>query len=279
MLAAVLASLLTAAAASPPSSGPTLAREDTMHTEVPPVLVSAPRVTLNEILDRVARGEARRDSMLSDETFVATFRVVHGLDDQKGPRILAETIARVYKKKPGRVRTVTLRHYEETKDPKKKKKVQVRFRADTDEEIVNFAFRPEARRDFKYRILGRDLVGNHLIYRIAFEPKSPLDPSQPSGVVWVDTNEFVIIRQEVSFARSPAPLFIKGVDRMVIERQNVEGYWVLWRVLMRVETTISIPKFGKAFDVSILFDQYAINHGIDDAIFNAKQTDSSVETE
>ena len=35
------------------------AREDTMHTEVPEVLVTAPRITLDEILDLVARGEAR----------------------------------------------------------------------------------------------------------------------------------------------------------------------------------------------------------------------------
>ena len=38
-----------------------------MRTSVPEVLVSAPRVTLDEILDRVGRGEARRDSLLADQ--------------------------------------------------------------------------------------------------------------------------------------------------------------------------------------------------------------------
>ena len=62
-----LALWLALAATAPASPGPTLAREDTLHTEVPEVLVRAPRVTLAEILDRVARGEARRESLLTDQ--------------------------------------------------------------------------------------------------------------------------------------------------------------------------------------------------------------------
>jgi hypothetical protein len=146
--------------------------------------------------------------------------------------------------------------------------VKIRFRAEMDEEIVNFAFRPEARRDFRYRIRSRDLIGDHVVYRIEFEPRSTLDPSEPSGEVWVDTNDFVIVRQEVRFRRSPAPLFIRGVDRMVIERQNVSGHWVLWRVLMRVRATLPLPNVGKTFDVSLQLDQYEINTGIPDAFFS-----------
>jgi len=269
MLTAPALLLISLIATTPASPGPTLAREDTMFTELPEVLVHAPRVTLDEILERVARGEARRDSLLRDQTFTATFRLVRGVAGGKTPEVLSETVARVYKKRPDRVRSVVLRRW--TKDTKKNASVQMNFRSRMDEEVVNFAFRPEARRDFKYKILGRDLVGNHLIYRIAFEPRSPLDPSEPSGLVWVDTNDFVIVRQEVSFRRSPAPLFIKDVDRMVIERRNVGGHWVLWRVLMRVETMIPLPSVGRSFDFSLLLDQYLINSGIDDSIFDPKR--------
>ena len=77
----------------------------------------------------------------------------------------------------------------------------------------------------------------------------------------------MIVRQEVTFDRSPVPLFIKGVDRMVIERRQVDGHWVLSRVLMRIESTLPLPRVGHSFDMSLLFDQYAINSGLDDSLF------------
>jgi hypothetical protein len=268
---------LPATAPPPPTDapGPTVAVEDTMHTSVPEVLVRAPRVTLAEILDRVARGEARRDSLLKDESFRAVVRLVtNPAGSAKPPEIESETVVRVYKKRPDRARSVTLRQWERHPDKKDKdgeQSVNIRFRSDMSEEIVNFAFRPESRRDYRYRIVGRDLAGNHLIYRIAFEPRSPLDPERPSGVVWVDTNDFVIVRQEVDFTHSPVPIFLKGVHRMVIERTRVDAYWVLNRVMMRVELTFAVPKFGRTFDVGIAYDDYAINSGLPDSLFTEKR--------
>jgi hypothetical protein len=263
-----LATLAAGPARPAPSRGPTLAVEDTMHTEVPPVLVTAPRVTLDEILARVARGERRRDSLMTDQTVLVTARLVRNADGRRPPEVITETVARVYKRKPDKVRTQVLRSY--VADQKKGKsglRVEMRPTAGMDEEIVNFAFRPEARRQFRYRILGRDLVGGHLIYRIAFEPRSLLDPTTPRGQVWIDTNEFVIVRQEIAFDRSPAPPFLKGVDRVVIERGNVDGFWVLRRVLMRAEAGIPLPKVGRSFDFTLRFDDYAINQGLPDSLF------------
>jgi hypothetical protein len=259
---------LSALFAAPPSSpGPTLAHEDTMRTAVSEVLVRAPRITLNEILDRVAHGESRRDSAIVDQSFTATFRIVR---DVKGdhPEMVAETVARVYRKRPNRVRTVVLRQWESAK--KKRARVDINFRPDMSEQIVNFAFRPSARLEYRYRIEGRDLAGNHLIYRIAFEPRSTLDPSLPSGLVWVDTNDFVIVRQEVKYGRSPVPLFIKDVDRMVIEREKINGHWLLRRVLLRAGSSLPLFPLGRSFDISLLLDQYAVNSGLDDALFDAR---------
>ncbi len=263
-----------AGAPAPLPAGPTVAREDTLYTSVPEVLVHAPRVTLDEILDRVARGEARRESLITDQSFRATLRLVanpargrFGPDSAAGhgPRLLRETVAQVYRKRPDRVRTVVLREWKAR--PGEKDPFRVSFGPDMGEELVNFAFQPGARRDFKYHIAGRDLLGDHLIYRIAFEPRSRLDPSIPSGLVWVDTNDFVIVRQEVRFDRSPVPLFLKQVNRMVIERERQEGTWVLSRVLLRAETTLPLPQLGRSFDVGIQFDQYAINAGLPDSLF------------
>jgi hypothetical protein len=254
-----------ASAASSESRGPTLAVEDTLHTEVPEVLVNAPRVTLDEILDRVARGDARRDSMLKDVVFTATMRVVRNpASDQ--PQLFAERVSRVYRKGEDQVRTVTLRRWD-AKPPKRGDSPDMTFSAGNGEEIVNFAFRPAARKNFRYHIVGRDLLGDHLIYRIAFEPRSLLGTPDPGGVVWVDTRDFIIVRQELDFTRSPTPLILKGIDRAVIERQEVDGYWVLKRLLMRATFTIPIPRFGRAFDIAVQFDDYRINQGIDDTVF------------
>jgi hypothetical protein len=266
LIPAALAAVLAVAA---PSTGPTLAVEDTMHTEVAPVLVRAPRVTLAEILDRVARGEARRDSLMRDQSFLLTMRLLSGTaETARPPLLLQETVARVYKRKhPDESRTQLLRSYQAKSKKPGKVTFNVSVGPNMNEDIVNFAFQPEARRDFRYRILGRDVAGNHLIYRIGFEPRSLLDPSMPRGTVWIDTNDFVIVRQEVGFDRSPAPPLIKNIDRMVIERENLDGYWVLRRVLMRAESSVPLPHLGRSFDMSLQFDQYAINTGLPDSLF------------
>lgn len=257
--------LVAAAAVAPgPGSGPTLAREDTMHTELPEVLVHAPRVTLDEILDRVARGEARRESLLADQAFTVTFRMVRAAAGDQPAALMEERVVRIYKKRPGRLRSVTLRAW---RDQPRRGEVKLRFSPSMGEQVVNFAFRPAARRDYRYRIVGRDLVGGHVVYRIAFEPRSRLSRSEPSGVVWVDTNEFVIVRQEVRFDRSPAPILIKDLARMVVERREVAGHWVLSRVLMRAEIQVPFPGLGRAFDLSIHYDDYRINAGLADSLF------------
>jgi hypothetical protein len=265
MLTLVLASL--AFLATPPATGPTLAVEDTMHTAVPEVLVNAPRVTLDEILDRVARGEARRDSLLDDQQFTFTLRAMGHIRGKKGPQVLMENVRRVYRKRPDKVRSVLLREYEYKEDPKKRDAVRAEFSSNMSEEIVNFAFRPEARRDYRYHIESRAVVGDHVVYRIAFEPRSRLDFENPSGLVWVDTNDFVIVREELNFDRSPAPLILKGIDRVVIERMRVGEYWVLKRVLLRMSMTIPMPRLGRSFDLSLLYSDYALNQGIDDSMF------------
>src|SRR5437667_12469972 len=106
LMANALAVALALGQPAPARSGPTMAREDTMHTEVPEVLVAAPRVTLDEILDRVAHGEARRESLLTDQAFTATFRIVRERTGMTDQALISATIARAYKKRPDHVRSV-----------------------------------------------------------------------------------------------------------------------------------------------------------------------------
>jgi len=268
----LLTSLLVLAAPGPLPQGPVLAREDTMHTEVPEVLVMAPRVTLDEILDRVARGEARRDSLMHDQVFTAALRVFHRPRGSRETQLYEESVWRVYKRKPASVRALLLRKTRGPSAPKDKgdDDDDAEFTPSMTEEAATFAFRAEARREFRYHIVGRDLVGDHVVYRIAFEPRTPSDLSRPTGLVWIDTNDFVVVRQEITFPRSPIPLFVRSLDRMVIERSRVDGVWVMKRMVMRAQLTMSIPKFGNAVEFAILFDDYAINRGVPDSVFTMR---------
>jgi hypothetical protein len=174
----------------------------------------------------------------------------------------------VFRKRPDRVRSVLLRRWEaKTGKGRGGSPIQVDFSPGMGEDVVNFAFQPSARREYRYRIAARDLVGGHVVYRLAFEPRSPLATDAPRGLVWVDTNDFVIVREEVEFARSPVPLLLESIPRMVVERTRVGPHWVLSRVLMRVVLTVPMPSVGRSLDVSIHYDDYHLNQGIPDSVF------------
>lgn len=249
--------------------GAVLAIEDTMRTEVPEVMVRAKRVTLDEILDRVARGEARRDSLLHDQTFTATLRVRRNTVGTARPELWSESVYRVYKRKPDRVRAVELRrvrlHDDEDDDG-------ATFTPGMGEQIVNFAFRAENRDRFRFTIEDRHVLGDHLVYTIRFEPRSSLTPYEPSGRVWVDTQDDVILRQELAFAESPVPLFVKRIPHMVIERTEVDGTWVLSRALVRLEFTVPLPKLGRSVDFTMAMSEYELNRGLPDSLFTGTRS-------
>jgi len=255
----------------PRAGGPTLATEDTMRTEVSEVLVRAPRVTLEEILDRVARGETRRDSLIRDQSFTATMRVMRNTAGRGGPKLFAETVSKVYKKKPGKVSTIQLRHFEERPDKNPDDDtIDTDFSPGMGEEIVNFAFRPANRRNYRFTIEDRKLLGDHLLYTLRFEPRSALAVFEPSGRVWVDTKDFVIVRQEIEFRQSPVPLFLKDIRHMVVERARAGDFWVLSRALIRMELTLPIPRFGRSFDFAMALTDYTVNTDLPDSLFVGK---------
>jgi hypothetical protein len=261
---------LPAAAPAAADQGPTLAKEDTMRTDVSTVLVKAPRVTLEEILDRVARGEARRDSLMRDQSFTATLRVMRDTEGKKGPVLFVESVNKVYKKKPDMLRTVELRRYEEKPDKGDKgddDDFDVDFSPNMGEEIVNFAFRPANRKNFRFTIEDRKLLGDHLLYTLAFEPRSVLNVFEPSGRVWVDTKDFVILRQEIDFRQSPVPLVLKDIKHLVVERERAGDFWVLSRVMVRMELSVPIPRFGRSFDFAMALSDYTVNTDLPDSLF------------
>jgi hypothetical protein len=90
-------------------------------------------------------------------------------------------VHKVYKKKPGLLRTVTLRVYEKYPEKNGDGMAEADFSPGMGERMVNFALQPENRRNYKFAIEDRKLLGDHLIYTLRFEPRSALQVSEPSG--------------------------------------------------------------------------------------------------
>jgi len=265
-----------------PPGIPVLATEDTVRIAsgtMPEYLVTAPRVTLDEILRRVNAGEVRRDSLMQDQAFTRILKVVYRYDTTdttKHPVTQLDDARRVFKKRPDRLREVPLRHV----TPKKNDDVDVETNAGMGEQVASFAFEPRERGNYQFKILDRKWLGGHVIYQIGFEPKSDLDPL-PSGKVWIDTNEYVIVREEFWYHdRSPAPLFLEGIDRCVVERSRVDGpWWVITRVFGRVRlagpvvtfANIGKDRVSKTIDFSAKYIDWQVNRGLPDSLFASQK--------
>jgi hypothetical protein len=261
------------------SAGPIFAVEDTIPVPsalLPVYEVTASRVTLDEILDRVARGEARRDSLMQDQAYTMVAAMTYLDADGRAPRDAKrkyESSTRVYKKQPDRIREVPLRTVH---DLKSDDDMSVNASPTMREQLVSFAFEPRARARFRFAIAGRHLIGEHVVYVLSFEPRSRVDPL-PSGRVWVDTHDFVIVREEFWYRdRSPAPMFFKSIDSCVLERSQVDGrWWVLTRLVARVQLTSLARFMGRVarenlpptIDFTLVQTDWQINQGLDDALF------------
>jgi len=283
---------------------------------LPEILVTAPRQTLDEILRHVVEGEAQRDSLLRDQAYTALVRVM-GRDKREAPdaqaRLLYESVDRIYQERPDKHRVIRLREWswddgkrggeEEQKGGQTLRAemrrggesgaqaetevriegggghddgVQVDYGSDMSEQFVAFAFDPKARSLYRFRIEDRKILGDNVVYVLAFEPRSPLEPL-PRGRVWVNTNDFVILREEISFNhKSPLPLLIESVDSCVIERTRVDRrYWVVSRILARVTLTdpvrwaarLSGTKLPKVVDFAFSRTDWIINGDIPDSLF------------
>jgi hypothetical protein len=224
-------------------------------------------------------------------------RVV-GRDSRKTPDAKSEpyyeSASRIYQKRPGKERVVQLKEWSRVEDEGKdsgkdtdqeegpdedKNGVSISLDAGMSERFVGFAFDPAMRSRYRFVIEDRKLIGDQVVYVLGFSPRRPLD-LLPTGRVWINTNEFVILREEFSYGdRSPAPLFLESIDSCVLERTRVDGlYWVVSRVLARVALTdpllwtarIAGDKIPKVFDFGIAQTDWIINGDIPDSLFAAE---------
>ncbi len=205
-------------------------------------LVSAPRVTVAEVMKSIAdKSEYDRYRMGSYEyTTLTTIVSRDGPGVDSPVSAIHETAIRFHHDRENGDQMVTLWERERKfKDGEvSKEKVDDSVKAQwmpMQRSVIGMmpAERGSATR-YRYTIEDRKLVGNSLIYRIGFAPRSRFD-ALPSGQIWVDYSNWVIRKIEARMTGAvPFPLFLKSVPVFRQSQERFGEYWFPTDAYLRV---------------------------------------------
>jgi len=235
----------------------------------------ASELTLREIIQRCVEGEKTKLAGHHDMTFNAMVRTILTWEGKK--REILDQVYLVYEDDKGVSKRVRLTEDKTIEDYKKgawvprededddEEEVQINVEAsDRGADMSRLPFFLKDQEEYDFELLERHLEGDHVIFKIAFHPRSKFKPL-PSGTVYVDTHAYRIVHEEFTFEENPAPMFLKDVKS--ISRQWMElpgGQWVVSKVLGEVELrggfTGLIP--GRV-QFALLLNDYRFDQGYD----------------
>ncbi|UCE01371.1 MAG: hypothetical protein JSW67_08685 [Candidatus Latescibacterota bacterium] len=284
--ALVLAGLIAVALASPSASqerdrtvtSDSLRRAQPIYGYTDTTEVITKPLTLREIIARSVEGEKRKLGGHNDMTYTMTVRLVANWEERKEIR---DVVSRMYADVTGFSRAVmlgeTVRNYkleegEWVVDEKKgDEKSGVRVESDGYSDFAELPFFLEEQKEFDFELLERTIEVDHVIFKIGFKPKSDFK-ALPSGIVYVDTDDYRIIHEEFTFEQNPFPLFLKDIRRISRHWEELPGgEWVFTRLIMEVELRGGF--FGKIPDraaVSLFRDDFRFDEGYDARTFGER---------
>ena len=253
----VLVPALCAAPLSASSAAFRFAIEDTLGpppvTELDPIEVTAERLKIGEIVDRCIRHEKQtRQRIVSHEftELVKTVLTIEGQKSEEDRMVVIEEVRRMKTRRPSYSETTILARseYELVEGERQERdaetvdeggaRVEVKY-----EDFDDLPFYLEDPRGYDFRIQGRHIVGQSVIYEVTLAPKSEFEIA-PLGTIWIDTSDFQILREEFNFGdRVPMPMFVKSIGPVVREREKVGNLWVIQRVLLRADLRVGWLKF------------------------------------
>jgi hypothetical protein len=253
----------------------TYAVEDTLPPQYrsrQETLVTAPRVTLDEIIARAIDAEKNKYGNIDEISFTATTRVVEhygspGDDDYR--RKVNESVDHVVHTQET-MQAVSLGERTFALDGAgnpEPSEVETNVEVAVESAREGLTYLPhffEDRSRYRFEIVQRELLDDRVLYDIRFDPRSDFD-ALPSGHFWIDTTDFQIFHTEMQFLKNvPFPLLLKGVDHVAIENRREYGYWVLHRVSARVQLrNVPLVKIPDLVELAISFDDFAINDATD----------------
>ncbi len=206
------------------------------------VLVSAPRVTVADVIAAIGRRMEYDNYRMGDYEY--TTLVTQVLRDEPGDDggnyKVEEYAARFRHDEELGDQVVQLwersRKYEdgELTEDEVDDEVSAEFLPVQDRVIEAMPFSPGGAARYNYTILDRQLVGNNLIYKIHFEPKSQFE-ALPTGTIWVDYSNWVLRKVEAEMTGAvPFPMFMKSVPVYRMSRERFGEFWFTTEVYLRI---------------------------------------------
>jgi hypothetical protein len=260
---------------APPDSLPTYEIRE-------PVEVTTTEQTLREIIQRSVEGEKTKLAGHRDMTYNAVVRSILIWEGKR--REIMDEVYLVYEDDRGLQKRVQLTKEKQVFDfregtwtPRTEKDEEesgVRVEAEASDRGAGLARLPfflEDQEEYDFKLLERRLEDDHVLFKIAFRPRSRFKPL-PSGTVYVDTQAYRIVHEEFTFEQNPAPLLLKDVRGVSRQWQKLPGgEWVVSRILGEVELhggwTGMIPD---RVEFSILLDDYRFDLGYDERRFGPR---------
>lgn len=248
---------------------------------VDPTVSQADRMTLREIIDRSVEGEKGKLAGHRDMTYTLTLRSILSW---KKKREIHDEIIRIYEDDKGTEKRIRLlekvekqkleddRWVQSEEDENEGRVTVEADRAERGENLSHVPFFLRNQEDYEFTLLERNLENDHVIFKIAFKPRSTFKPL-PSGTVYVDTDAFRVIHEEFHFDQNPVPLLLKDVERISRHWTRLpEGEWVVSR--MSAVFTLQGSWMGvlpERVEVGITFSDYAFDRGYDPRVFGPKR--------
>lgn len=254
--------------ATVPSGGTPLAKAwaDTLT-------VSAPRVTLDEIIADIGRRQrADRDSLRS-VAFTAVITTVRspegdagGAADSAGTWEVDESALRYDQERgrPDRVVRLWQRKQQVTDGVAQPEKVtptgQPQWQPRPADMVNNLPFAAEGAARYRYELLETKLLGGSLVYAVAFAPRDAF-AALPSGVIWVDMADWAIRRVEAHFADAvPFPWLVRAVPRYRQRQAPCGNVWFPVLETARVELRhLPLTGAGGTYDIRVELRDIVIN--------------------
>ncbi len=245
------------------------------HEVVPDtMLVTADREDLAEVIAAVGRRMRAADLRAAPYSYTTETirRDRFGAADTIGVTVVYRTVARMSRDRDGSVRKILLvsstRRFEDgvlVWESRQDDPGSAQWREPARPLLESLPFAEGAADRYGYQVLARQLVGNTLLYNIAFEPRNPFD-KLPSGQVWVDYAGWVMRRLTAHMDPGTTPTALLNsvpVYRVVQEQRG--GLWLPVDIHLVMELKPSpLVTTPQVMDIQVKITDVEVHGDVDD---------------